>query len=141
MAPYRKETWNDYKWARRLFMAIVVLAALAQTALFILERQDRGDIRREAVQRAVQVQNETRRRASEIQRERYQVTLRNCKDQNARHAATIRALGEIINKLPPDQKPQAERGVANTVLLLNALVPKRDCRQVAKDAITLKGKK
>lgn len=52
-----------------------------------------------------------------------------CEEQNVRHDQTLRTLDRLIAKVPPDRRAQARRSRASTVLLIDALAPKRDCDQ------------
>ena len=79
--------------------------------------------------------NETRRLTEangqltrEIQAERARSVRDGCEAQNQRHDGTIKTLNRLIDKLPSG--PQRERAIHNrdsTVVLIEALVPKRDC--------------
>lgn len=71
------------------------------------------------------------RRAQQIQAERAASTLKSCAEQNKRHDDTIRAIDDLIARSQPlsaDRRPQSSPGRANTVLIIDALAPHRDCR-------------
>lgn len=74
-------------------------------------------------------------RIKQIQRERVSAVLRNCVDQNQRHDRTIRELDRLIRHVRPSQRTRAVQSRAGTVLLINSLAPKRDCRRLASQAV------
>lgn len=71
-------------------------------------------------------------RIHEIQAERVDSILRSCRDENQRHDATIRRLDDLIHRLPPAKRTRAVQSRAGTVLLINALAPRRDCSLLAR---------
>lgn len=74
----------------------------------------------------------TRVKTEDVISSRRQAVLIGCMEANARHDATIDAVDKLIAKLPPG--PQRRRAMgrrANTVFLINALAPKRDCVKYA----------
>lgn len=66
-----------------------------------------------------------------IQHERADSIRRACIEQNARHDATVatldRLLAERMNEVPPARRAQLRDSRRFTVLLIDALAPKRDC--------------
>jgi len=70
------------------------------------------------------------RQGDEIQQQ-HDAILGNCLEQNTRHDETIRALDDAIAGLPPDRRQRAQANRDNTVALIDALAPKRDCRALA----------
>ena len=70
--------------------------------------------------------------AEEIQKERVRNIRATCEAQNARHDNTIAQLDELISEAPPERRARARQNRDGTVVLINALVPKRDCREVVK---------
>lgn len=121
--PFRKVTW-DSDWARILYIAIVIVAAIAMAVLFIQISNDKKDINREANIRATQ-----------IQQQRYDTTYANCVDQNRRNLKTIKTLNNEINQLPASERLRAAQSKEFTILLVQALVPKRNCMAVARAAV------
>jgi hypothetical protein len=73
--------------------------------------------------------------AEAIQRERARATLENCQKQNARHRNTVRTLDRIIAGTPPARRRQARERRAGTVLLIQALVPLRECKRVVERTV------
>lgn len=75
--------------------------------------------------------------ARSIQAQRVNSVLTNCQDQNTRHDNTLTKLDAVIDGMPegPD-KARAKANQPSTVILIDALVPKRDCRKVLDDALT-----
>ncbi|MEJ7784749.1 MAG: hypothetical protein WKF96_08100 [Solirubrobacteraceae bacterium] len=70
-----------------------------------------------------------------IQESRLDGIRRNCVDQNRRHDATVRTLDSNIAKLPPgDRRTRAKLSRDSTVLLIDALAPRRDCDVVVQRA-------
>lgn len=74
-------------------------------------------------------------RIHQIQQERVATVLRSCREQNLRHDATIHSLDELIRRLPPEKRTRAVQSRAGTVLLINALAPKRDCATLARATV------
>lgn len=71
---------------------------------------------------------DNREQSNDIQHSREEAVRRTCDEQNTRHDATIKKLDDIIAGLPEGaRKTRAEQNRAGTVLLINALAPKRDC--------------
>lgn len=70
-------------------------------------------------------------RVAQINAERAENIERACREVNARHDNTIRALDDLIAKrapsLSPAQRARVRESRENTVLLVQALVPRRDC--------------
>jgi hypothetical protein len=58
---------------------------------------------------------------------------RTCREQNERHDKAIAKLDQIIAELPPGpRKRDAEQRRPGTILLIDALAPKKDCEERAK---------
>jgi hypothetical protein len=55
----------------------------------------------------------------------------NCNEVNARNRATVKRLNELISKLPVSRRARARRNVKETKLLIDALVPVRNCVALA----------
>lgn len=66
---------------------------------------------------------------SDIQQSRRDSVLISCREQNSRHDNTVKTLDGLISSSPPERKTQARQSRAFTVLLIDALVPKRNCQQ------------
>lgn len=62
-----------------------------------------------------------------IQDQRYAA----CLDANMRHAGTILALDGILAHVPASERTRAKAGRESTILLINALVPVRNCATYA----------
>jgi len=131
VSPYTEEMLEELRnenrrieTQRRIFLILNFVAAIAMAILFALILSDRNSIKREANVRATQ-----------IQQQRYDVAYGNCLDQNGRNRNTIQTLNNLISKLPPSQLAQAEQSKEFTILLINALVPIRNCQQVAKQSV------
>lgn len=62
-----------------------------------------------------------------IQDERENSIRTSCQETNRRYDKTIDTLDRLIAEAPPGRRQRAREGRAGTVLLINALVPKRDC--------------
>lgn len=65
-----------------------------------------------------------------IQDEREKSIRMSCEETNARYDAAIGQLDRLIAQAPPERRARAREGRAGTVLLIDALVPKRDCDRV-----------
>lgn len=63
--------------------------------------------------------------SGQIQDQRFVAVRSNCLDVNQRHDDTIEKLDGLIAKLPAAQRERAKTSRAGTVLLINALAPKR----------------
>lgn len=53
-----------------------------------------------------------------------------CQETNRRYDKTIERLDRLIAEAPPGRRQRAREGRAGTVLLIDGLVPKRDCGAV-----------
>lgn len=62
-----------------------------------------------------------------IQDERENSIRTSCQETNQRYDKAIKTLDELIAKAPAERRRRAREGRAGTVLLIDALVPKRDC--------------
>jgi hypothetical protein len=70
--------------------------------------------------------------AEDLARQNRDIILRFCLETNERHDNTIRRLDRIIAELPAGpEKVRARRNRASTVLIIEALAPKRDCQAFA----------
>lgn len=68
--------------------------------------------------------------ATNIQDSREDAVRQSCEDTNQRHDHTIAALNALLDKAireHPEQRDRIEQSRTSTVLLINALTPKRDC--------------
>ena len=65
-----------------------------------------------------------------VQEERASATREACQGTNDRQDETKAALDELISRLPPERRARAEQRQRGTVLLIEALAPKRDCERV-----------
>lgn len=126
--PFRRETWGDgSELARWAYIAIVIVAAASMAILFVMIQDDRHSLTREASIRATQ-----------IQQQRYDTVYATCIDTNQRHDRTIRklqALSADYIKKHPAQKSQIKANIQGNIALIDALVPKRNCKVVAKEAV------
>lgn len=124
--PFRRETWHS-DTARWVYILIVIASAVAMAVLFVMIRDDRHTITREASIRATQ-----------IQQQRYDASFSACSDQNQRHTRSIQKLHAIANeflKTHPAMKAEVQASIANNILLIDAIVPKRNCKAVARLAV------
>lgn len=79
---------------------------------------------------------QTARLAKSIQAQRANSIVTNCRETNRRHDNTLRKLDEVIAQIPPGpERVRAEQNKPSTVLLIDALVPKQDCRDQLNDAL------
>jgi hypothetical protein len=67
-----------------------------------------------------------------IQEQRRDSILSGCREQNARHDRTIATLDRLIAEAPAGRRERARQGRAGTVLLIEALAPKRGLRGVGR---------
>ena len=78
-------------------------------------------------------------RVDQINRERLQNVTRNCEDVNARHDRAVRTveqiLGPRLEKAGPVERRRLEASRETTVLLIEALTPKRDCVALAREQV------
>lgn len=120
----RQRLWEHERPLDYVYLGICIAAAISVAILFALILSDRNEIRREANVRATQ-----------IQQQRYGVTYKNCLDQNARNRGTKRTLNDLISKLPPEDQVQAQQTKFFTIVLINALVPIHNCKEVAQQSV------
>ena len=73
--------------------------------------------------------------AVEIQSQRVAAVRMSCQDQNRRHDETIATLDKLIAQVPGSRRQRAKESRNSTVLLINALAPKRDCEAVVRAAV------
>lgn len=87
---------------------------------------------------AIQGRANDREQIAAIQAERVANIRNACEQQNARHDETISTLDRLLDRrlhgLTAEQRAQAEQSRAATVLLIEALAPKRDCEQVVESS-------
>jgi hypothetical protein len=83
--------------------------------------------------------HEVQRVTEEIQASRAENVLSACREQNARHDAALGALDFLLAKagrgVPAEQRQQLKQSRAFTAYLIEALVPKRDCKQRVKEQV------
>lgn len=58
-----------------------------------------------------------------------------CEGQNERHDNTIRQLDRLIAQAPPSRRARANAGRESTVLLIEALAPRRDCAALVRASV------
>jgi septal ring factor EnvC (AmiA/AmiB activator) len=118
--PYTEKTFHVLRIAF-MFICVIAAAAVGIGAYVVWHQHD-------------QIQEQAR----DIQIQRYDTAFRNCSDQNKRHDRTIRTLRKEIRHLSPKRREAAQRrhSLRNTIRLIDALVPRRDCIHVARLAIT-----
>lgn len=99
----RRATWLPERWYRDLWLLAISIVVV----IGVFNADEQGD---------------------DIQAQRRASILTACREQNARHDDTIVKLDKIIADLPPGpQKDEALQQRDGTVLLIDALAPKRDC--------------
>lgn len=80
------------------------------------------------------------RRVDDINQERASNVERNCLDVNRRHDATLAALDRLladrIKDAAPAERSRLEASREATALLIEALVPKRDCSALVAQQVT-----
>lgn len=78
-------------------------------------------------------------RVAQINQERFENTRRNCEDVNRRHDRAVRTVSEILGprllNAKPAERARLEASRETTVLLIEALTPKRDCARVARELV------
>lgn len=72
---------------------------------------------------------------AKIQAERRASVIRSCVSQNMRHDNTIKTLDKEISQLPPDRQAQAAASRKFTILIIDALAPKKNCEKQAEIAV------
>lgn len=70
-----------------------------------------------------------------IQGERERAIRSTCEGTNERHKAAVRTLDELIAKAPPSRRARAKASRDGTVLLIEALVPLRDCERYVREQV------
>lgn len=84
---------------------------------------------------------QNRKRTDEIQASRELSTRTACRDQNARHDNTIKTLNQLVAQrkatASPAQRKQLADSLKPTILLIDALTPRRDCEKVVARLIAL----
>lgn len=108
------EKWTRHT-VRLLAILFVIQLGLGALSLYLVTQNvKRGD--------------ETRNLVTQIQQSRAASVRLTCQEQNARHDRTIATLDQVIGKLPPGtERDRAARNRQSTILLIDALAPKRDC--------------
>lgn len=94
---------------------------------------------------SVYLTNENHKRSDEnaklivtIQEERKNSIISSCQDQNDRHDNTIQLLqknGDDQIRKQPERSAEIRNSIRLTILLIDALVPKRDCLKIANEAV------
>ena len=76
---------------------------------------------------------QNRSRIHDIQSSRIHLRLEQCRDQNARNLNTKATLDTLTERLPPDRRARARESEKFTLLLIDAIIPLRDCSTVERD--------
>ena len=84
--------------------------------------------------------SENVQRITEINEERRGNTIRNCMDVNRRHDNAVRALNllyaERVRRVTgPRERELVRQSRVSSLLLIEALTPKRDCRRLAREQV------
>lgn len=75
-------------------------------------------------------------RVSQINQERARNVTQNCEDVNARNRASLQALDRLLAERSADASPeQIRRSRASTKVLIDTLVPRRDCRALVRQQV------
>lgn len=105
-----------------IFQIVVLLLTAAAITYLVNQNRERIDSQEQVTAR--------------IQQERRHAIRDNCEDINARHERTVERLRVLAAKAPhqPGQPPRRE-ALRNTITLIDALVPKRDCAVLVEQAV------
>jgi hypothetical protein len=86
-----------------------------------------------------QRQDDIERLAAEIQQSRIESVLISCREQNQKHDATIETLDSVLDSArqgaSSERREQIDRSRQSTVLLIDALAPKRGCELRARTLV------
>lgn len=120
----RDSTERRVAWYFRGFVALFLITALAGTYQLNVN-SDRAA--------------ESKRLAQEFQIERVNSVRSNCEMTNARHKDTIDAIDAAARQATalatPTERKRLEQGRARTLLIIQALVPLRNCDEVVAKAV------
>ena len=125
-AGYEKHT-GRMTWYLRAFVILFFVCAV----VFTVQQNALGN--RAAETRRLTEANG--RLAGEIQDERARSVRASCQEVNDRHDTTIATLDKLLAKLPPSQRARAKSSRDGTVLLIEALAPKRNCEALVRRTV------
>jgi hypothetical protein len=103
-----------------LVARVMAVAVVAAFALFVGAVVQATQSNRDDAQSAAAV-------AAQIQAERRRAAREDCVETNRRYHDTIATLDRLIEEAPPERKQRARESRASTVLLIEAMLPKRNC--------------
>lgn len=69
-----------------------------------------------------------------VQNNRRDLIYKNCRDQNIRHRGSLKALRSLLKKSGVN-KARQDQAFAQTAILINALVPHRNCVELANNTV------
>lgn len=76
---------------------------------------------------AKQIAISAKKQSQAIQAVRVRNIRDNCEDINARSDNTVKQLNILVMQAPPERRMQAKASHDSTVILIRAILPKRDC--------------
>lgn len=117
--PYTEEMIRSLTKQRTIFMWINIVAGLSMFILFYF---------------SVHQQHQITHQTAVIQQERYNAVFRSCSEQNERHQSAVEALDLLLKNTGVNVK-RREQSRSNTLLLINALAPVRDCKRLAERTV------
>lgn len=110
------ERWTKYT-VRLLAILFMIQLGLGALSVFLVTQNAHRS-------------NQVRTLVAQQQVSREQAVRSTCLEQNRRHDSTISTIDQVITQLPPGlQRDRALRNRAGTVLIIDALAPKRDCEK------------
>ena len=112
--------------SRAMLLAVTVVLALvasSATLAYAIVVNQRATVAATAFAEQIQVERQRSIRAS-------------CVETNRRHDETIQTLNQIFDDIPrgSERRRRAEAGHASTVLLIQAMLPKRNCEKIVREA-------
>jgi len=81
-------------------------------------------------------------RVDDVEESRFNAFVAACEESNQHNEETIKRLHEVVAEQPPDKRKEAEASIPATILLINALQPKREsCHAYAEERTAKDGGK
>lgn len=119
-------TRRAIRWLTAGFLALLIGATLVGWRVV------------EVSQESTELTKANRQRIADVQRSREDTVRLACAEQNERHDGTIRTLDRLIletRKMHPERARRAAESRVGTVLLIEALAPKRDCDKRVRELV------
>jgi esterase/lipase len=122
-----------------VLVSLLLAASFALAAVAVTNTSDASKDARQLAEQTRTLAQEAKRLAQQIQDERARNVRDNCEQVNERHDNTVATLDGLLARArkgaSPQQRKQIQQSRASTLLLIDALAPRRDCEALVRQQV------